>query len=177
MMIEISKGNSFAEKQIASLSCSDPINAAAERRILLLADMIATYYSPEHDLNCAEAMLYAANDVYRLGLTRETLHAVAGFGGGMAIEETCGALAGAVAVMGILLVEDRAHESERLKESVKDFFRQYEKQMGTINCKLLKDQYREEDPVKCRVIVREAAKLLEEILADAGIKEKKMLPD
>jgi C_GCAxxG_C_C family probable redox protein len=143
----------------------------------MLADIAVTYYSPEHDLNCAEAMLYAANDVYRLGLTSETLHAIAGFGGGMAIEETCGALAGAVAVMGILLVEDRAHESVELKESVTAFLRQYKKQMGTINCKVLKDQYREEDPVKCRVIVREAAKLLEEILAEAGIKEKTLLPD
>ena len=95
----------------------------------------------------------------------------------MAIEETCGALAGAVAVMGILLVEDRAHESERLKESVTAFFRQYEKQMGTINCKFLKDQYREEDPVKCRVIVMEAARILEEILADAGIKAKTILAE
>ena len=132
----------------------------------MLAEKAADYYTPTHDLNCAEAILYAANDLYSLNLQQETLHAIAGFGGGMAIEETCGALTGAVAVLGIMLVKDKAHESDLLKEAVTELFKRYELRMGTINCKELKDRYREEEPVKCRHIVIEAAKVLEELLTE-----------
>ncbi len=132
----------------------------------MLSEKAAHYYTPAYDLNCAEAILYAANDIYELNLQQETLHAIAGFGGGMAIEETCGALTGAVAVLGIMLVEDKAHESDLLKEVVTALFKRYELRMGTTNCKELKDRYREEEPDKCRHVVIEAAKVLEEILEE-----------
>jgi C_GCAxxG_C_C family probable redox protein len=134
----------------------------------MLSEKAAEYYTPVYDLNCAEAILYAANEIYGLNLQKETLHAIAGFGGGMAIEETCGALTGAVAVLGIMLVEDKAHESDLLKAVVTELFKRYELRMGTINCKELKDRYREEDPVKCRHSVTEAAKVLEELLKEYG---------
>lgn len=134
----------------------------------MLAEIVASYYTPERDLNCAETIVYAANEAYQLNLSQETLRASAGFGGGMAIEETCGALTGAVLVLGIMLVKDRAHESNKMKEIVADLFRRYENLKGTINCKALKEKFREEDPVKCRMVVMEAASILEEILREEG---------
>ena len=134
----------------------------------MLAEIAASYYTPERDLNCAETIVYAANEAYQLNLSKETLRASAGFGGGMAIEETCGALTGAVLVLGIMLVQDRAHESDKMKEIVADLFRRYESRKGTWNCKALKEEFREEDPVKCRTVVMEAAKILEELLKEEG---------
>lgn len=132
----------------------------------MLAEIAASYYTPGHDLNCAEAIVYAANEAYQLNLSKETLRASAGFGGGMAVEETCGALTGAILILGVMLVQERAHESDRMKEVVAGFLQRYEKLKGTTNCQKLKDQYREEDPVKCRAVVMDAARLLEEVLGE-----------
>ena len=41
------------------------------------------------------------NDVYQLGLSQEDTKLVAGFGGGMGVGGTCGALAGSLAVIGL----------------------------------------------------------------------------
>lgn len=138
----------------------------------MLAKIAASYYTPEHDLNCAEAIVYAVNEAYQLNLSKETLRASAGFGGGMAVEETCGVLTGAILVLGIMLVQERAHENDKMKEVVSGFLLRYEKLKGTTNCKKLKDQYREEDPVKCRAVVMDAARLLEEVLGEEGFSVK-----
>ncbi len=138
----------------------------------MLDEIAASYYTPDYDLNCAETIVHAANEAYQLNLSKETLHASAGFGGGMAVEETCGALTGAILVLGIMLVQDRAHENDKMKETVADLLRRYEKRKGTTNCKILKEQFREEDPVKCKVIVMEAAEVLEELLSEEGFSVK-----
>ena len=39
----------------------------------MLIKKVEEYYSKEHDLNCAETILYAANDVYKLGLDKNAL--------------------------------------------------------------------------------------------------------
>jgi len=134
----------------------------------MLGEIAASYYTPESDLNCAETIVYAANEAYQLNLSKETLRASAGFGGGMAVEETCGALTGAILVLGIMLVQERAHENDKMKEIVAELFKRYEVRKGTTNCKMLKEQYREEDPVKCRSIVIEAAEVLEALLNEKG---------
>jgi C_GCAxxG_C_C family probable redox protein len=64
----------------------------------MLIEKIEEYYK-EHDLNCAETMLYAANDVYGLELDKKALKMAAGFGGGMYIRSVCGALAGGIMVI------------------------------------------------------------------------------
>ena len=46
----------------------------------MLIEKIEEYYK-ERDLNCAETMLYAANDVYGLELDKKALKMAAGFGG------------------------------------------------------------------------------------------------
>lgn len=44
----------------------------------MLINKIEEYYSEDYDLNCAETMLYAANDMYKLGLDRNALKMAAG---------------------------------------------------------------------------------------------------
>ena len=65
----------------------------------MLIKKIEEYYSKERDLNCAETILYAANDAYRLGLDKNALKMAAGFGGGMGIDSVCGALTGGIMVL------------------------------------------------------------------------------
>ncbi len=132
----------------------------------MLKEKAAVYYTPLYDYNCAEAMIYAANDVYELNLSKDTLKVMAGFGGGMAVESTCGALAGGIAVLGILFVKEKAHESDQMKNLVTEFMNLFETRMGTIYCGELKDRYREEPPQKCRCVVEVAADILEKILVE-----------
>lgn len=136
----------------------------------MLGQRAAEIYTSENNRNCAEAMMHAANEMYQLRLSPDTLRSMAGFGGGMTIEETCGALTGGVAVLGIVLLKNEHRDSDYLKERIQTLFSQYEAMMGSINCKALKDQYREEDPVKCRLVVEEAGDLLEALLEKEGLK-------
>ena len=129
-----------------------------------LSDLVESGYGDAHDLNCAETILWGANQVYRLGLNRKALRLAAGFGGGMGIEATCGALTGAVMVIGRLFTRDRGHESPRVKELCTRFLQAYRTEMGSIDCAPLKEKYRTET-LKCRPVVLKAARLLEELIA------------
>lgn len=132
----------------------------------MLKKKVEKYYNSGYDLNCAEAILYAANDAYDLHLTKDTLKTMAGFGGGMAIEETCGAVTGAIAALSIMFVEDRAHEGEKIKTLVVKLFDRVEKRLGTNNCKLLKEKYRHNEEEKCKFIILAVAEVLGEIIED-----------
>ena len=50
------------------------------------------------------------NVAYKLGLDKEALKLASAFGGGMGIEDKCGALTGALMVLGKLFVKEKAHE-------------------------------------------------------------------
>lgn len=129
----------------------------------MLRDTASKYYNLGYDLNCAETILYAANEEYNLGLSHETLKAVAGFGGGMAVEEACGAATGAVAVIGIMFTNQRAHESNRIKMLVGEFMKAFNEKLGTYSCRQLKDRYRTENE-RCSRMILDASDVLEEIV-------------
>ena len=129
----------------------------------MLADLIKQGFGDVEDLNCAEKILYGANIAYNLDLNKEALKLAAGFGGGMAIEDKCGALTASIMVLGRLFVNDSAHESSRIKDLTKELFEDYKKEMGTIDCAPLKDKYRTEE-FKCRNIIIKAAEVLDRIV-------------
>jgi C_GCAxxG_C_C family probable redox protein len=131
--------------------------------MVMLKDIVVKYYSGGYDLNCAETILYAANEEYKLGLSHETLKAVAGFGGGMAVEEACGAAAGAVAVIGIMFTNQRAHESDRIKKLVGEFMKSFNEKLGTYSCKQLKERYRTESG-RCIRMIMDTSDVLDEIV-------------
>ncbi|WHH56978.1 C-GCAxxG-C-C family (seleno)protein [Petroclostridium sp. X23] len=129
----------------------------------MLKEKAVKYYSKEYDLNCAETMIYAANEEYQMNLSKETFKTMAAFGGGMAIEDVCGAVTGAIAVLGILFTVDRAHESDRMKLLTSEFINKFDKALSTINCKKLKDMYKNDD-VRCIKMIEAAADILDEIV-------------
>jgi len=130
----------------------------------MLYELLKSGYGEKEDLNCAEKILYGANESYHLGLDREALKLAAGFGGGMAIEDVCGALTASIMVLGKLFVKNSAHESSRIKELTKEFLTSYQKEMGSIECAPLKAKYRT-DAIKCRDIILKAAQILDSIVA------------
>jgi C_GCAxxG_C_C family probable redox protein len=133
------------------------------RRDYMLADLIRNGYGNAEDFNCAEKILYGANQAYELGLSKRALKMAAGFGGGMAIEDVCGTLTAAIMVLSILFVQNNAHESTRIKDLTKELLAEYDKAMGSIKCAPLKVEHRTEE-LKCYNVILRAAEVLDSIV-------------
>ena len=94
----------------------------------MLLSLLQKGFGNDTDLNCAEKILYGASWAYNLKLSPEALKLAAGFGGGMGVESTCGAITGGVMVLSHLYVEQRAHESGRIKVLTGEFIETFKKQ-------------------------------------------------
>ncbi|MBN2163783.1 MAG: C-GCAxxG-C-C family protein [Pontiellaceae bacterium] len=116
------------------------------------------------DLNCAETILHAANEVHGMNLSKEALLLSSGFGGGVGGQELlCGALAGGVMALGKLFVQERAHESDLIKTIIQDYFALYKKEMGHVDCAPLKAAYRSETE-GCRQVILASARCIDQIV-------------
>ncbi len=134
-----------------------------------LSQLIKDGYMEKHDLSCSETILYGANQVYDLGLDEKALHMAAGFGAGMGVESVCGALTGGIMVLGVLFVDDSAHENNSLiYDLAEQFLTAYQERMGEIECRSLRDKYYNKqvaDVSGCREIILTTAEVLEEFIA------------
>lgn len=66
--------------------------------------LIQSGFFIDKDLNCAETVLVAANEVHELNLSNDALRLSAGFGGGVGgMEMLCGALNGGVMALSRLI--------------------------------------------------------------------------
>jgi C_GCAxxG_C_C family probable redox protein len=129
----------------------------------MLLEVVKKYYGEKYDLNCSETILYAANEEYDLNLSKETFKTMAAFGGGMAIEATCGVITGAICVLGILFTKERAHESDYVKTLTQEFIEKFKEQCKVLNCDELKASYRN-DEIRCLNIVEKGAVILDNIV-------------
>jgi C_GCAxxG_C_C family probable redox protein len=134
------------------------------RRISMFTDVVAKYYEKELDYNCAETMLYAANEYYELNLSKDAMKTVASFGGGMAIGNVCGAITGCLAALGVIFTKEKAHESDKIKILTKRFIESFGKRFGYIDCAPLKDVYKTEEK-RCSDMIVAAAEIMEEVVA------------
>lgn len=134
----------------------------------MLKEYIENGFGIKEDLNCAEQILHGANDVYKLGLDKETLRLAGGFGGGIGVEDACGVVTGASMVFSRVFIKDRARESGLIKEINRDFITRFREALGTINCKELKETYFHE-PAKCKPIIVTGAGIIDDILKERGI--------
>ncbi|HEX2954830.1 MAG TPA: C-GCAxxG-C-C family (seleno)protein [Bacillota bacterium] len=130
----------------------------------MLYDLIKNGYGQAQDFNCAEKILYGGNEAYKLGLNRETLKISAGFGGGMAIGSVCGALSASIMILGILFVQNNAHESSKIKDLTKELLSKYEEAMGEIDCTPLIKAHRTKEE-KCNNVILKAAEILDSIVS------------
>lgn len=78
----------------------------------MLKELLEQGFGLEEGYNCAERIIYGANQAYGMGLSKESLKLFAGMGGGMAVGEMCGAVTASIGVLSHFFVRDRAHEPE-----------------------------------------------------------------
>ncbi|MDV3426467.1 MAG: C-GCAxxG-C-C family protein [Bacillota bacterium] len=131
----------------------------------MLIETVKKYYDKSFNLNCAETIVYAANEEYNLNLNRDALKMMASFGGGMGIESICGAITGSLSVLGIMFVKEKGHESNFIKSLSREFFQRFEAKFGTKDCDQLKAKYRN-DEIRCSIMIYKAAEVLDEIIKE-----------
>ena len=129
-----------------------------------LADLISQGFGLAEDYNCAEKIIYGANQVYDLGLDPAACKLAAGFGAGCGIGHLCGTLAAGCMVLSHRYVRQRAHESNLIPQKTDAFLHGFEQQMGSLMCENLKRQYRTEEK-KCYDVIYAAALALDQVLA------------
>lgn len=142
----------------------------------MLEKMIRNGFGKEEDYNCAEKILYGANEAYGLGLDPKALKLVAGFGGGMCIGDKCGAVAAAVMVLGYCFTEGVAHASPRMQALVAEYQEAYSRRMGSTVCEPLKADHRTEAD-GCLDVIAEAAGLLDKMMAREHLDVKLLAMD
>lgn len=118
---------------------------------------------PLYHINCAEALLMAANEEFKLGLDERFIRAVCPFGGGIQSEKTCGALLGAVAAFGIMFTEERPTSNDKMKEMTKKLVEEFEKEFGSLECATIKAHHRSETEGCSPVRIR-AAEVFERVM-------------
>lgn len=128
----------------------------------MLKETAMKYRGKEYDLNCAECIMYAANEEYNLELSDKTLKVMAGFGGGMAIGDACGVIIGSVGVIGVMFTEVSGHKSPIVRELTREFISKFKDKMGYIKCSELKSEYK--DVKKCTLMIETGAEILENII-------------
>jgi C_GCAxxG_C_C family probable redox protein len=128
--------------------------------------------------NCSQAVFSAYSDL--LGVEeRQARSIAAGFGGGIGrLQKTCGAVTGAVMLLGLKYYDEENAAASKAKsyEKVRDFISLYEEKHGSVNCLDIlgvdintdegMNKAREQNlfETKCREYVRDAAKLLADFL-------------
>jgi len=132
----------------------------------MLKETAKKYWTEEYDLNCAECIIYAANEEYNLNLSQQTLKVMAGFGGGMATGDVCGVVTGSIGVIGIIFTEVSGHKSPIVREMTREFIKRFNEKLGYIRCVDLKKEYINEK--KCTLMIETGAEVLESII----LKEK-----
>ena len=129
----------------------------------MLAKLIEEGYGKKEDFSCAEKILYASNEVYKLGLDRESMKMSAGLAGGLYSDLVCGAVSAGALVLAKLFIRERAHEKPGVSHLVEELISTVEESLGGTSCAFLKERYRKPD-VGCTDLVVNIAEILETII-------------
>ncbi|GEM_PF-5965267 len=86
----------------------------------------------------------------------------AGMGGGMAVRGACGALIGAVMILGRMEAIEKGHVCPHLKVKVSGFVKEFEALLGSTECNELLEIHGR----GCSNLIKRTAKLLDQYLAE-----------
>ena len=130
----------------------------------MLKDYLSTYYF-DGNYNCAESLLRAANDYYKLELHDRDMKLVAGFGAGMQTGNTCGALLSAISVLSMKYVEKKAHESADIKPVTELLTSKVLDRLNSIECNKIKPLMFKPE-IRCLNTVNSICDALEETFSE-----------
>lgn len=137
----------------------------------------------ERGFNCAQSVVAAFSDLTGLD-EQKSLDLSAGFGHGAGTGELCGAIAGAVLVMGLLTPVDTGDpvgSKQRTVALSKEVQRRFSEKFGAVRCHdLLQKKFIPDDTTPaakalevthhCRIMIVTAVEIVEEMLAERAEK-------
>ena len=129
----------------------------------MLKDYLGKYYF-DGNYNCAESVLRAGNDYYKLGLHDRDMILVGAYGAGMQCGNTCGAVLSACAILSMKYIEAKAHESADIGPTVNDLLQRFTERYHSILCSEVKPQSFVPGR-RCLAAVETACDVLEETIA------------
>lgn len=132
----------------------------------MLEQKVREYYTSGY--NCSETLLRACNDEYQLNMNDEDMKVMAGFGGGMFVGKTCGALVGSIAAVSKKIVETKAHDMPELKNIIQKVVLNFKKELGDTDCAKIKPIFHSKDD-GCLHTCLHAAIALEKTLKEENI--------
>lgn len=125
----------------------------------MLKDHLHEYYF-DKNYNCAETILRAANDYYNLGLNDRDMIMVGSYGAGLQTGNTCGAVLAASAVLSMMYVPAKAHESADIKPVMQILMRKFKEKYGSTLCKDIKPQSFKPE-YRCKLTIEDSCDILE----------------
>lgn len=130
----------------------------------------ARRYYNDHNFNCAETIIHAANAYYGLGLHEEDMKMLGIFGSGMYVGNTCGALTGCMAALSKLVLKNKAHEElDTIRPAAALLHRKFNAAFSETNCSKIKPVFWNPE-IRCQNTVCTACDALEETVEE--LKEK-----
>ena len=127
-------------------------------------NLIRKYRNKElYNLNCSEAIIYAANEYYNFGLSNNALKMMSGFGGGHFEKHLCGIVSGSIATLGIIFKDRFYNEKSILELAVMEFKKLFRDEFETIECEYIVEKYRKND-TGCDDIIFKAADILNDVI-------------
>ncbi|MEM2876221.1 MAG: C-GCAxxG-C-C family protein, partial [Candidatus Bathyarchaeia archaeon] len=150
------------------------------RRVFNYVDRIVGY-NAEEKLNCAENVFITVYDLVEPDFPRETVALTSGFGGGLSrYRSLCGALSGAVAILGMFYgrrdpfkgtIEEREEYKRRTYEIIRRVPEEFKNRFGSLICSELIGEFlvdnRFDDPKRekmCRDFISFSSKSCLKIL-------------
>lgn len=89
---------------------------------------------------------------------------MAGFGGGIATGDVCGAITGAIGVIGVIFTETSGHENPIVREMTREFIRRFKEKLGFIKCIDLKKEYI--NIKRCTLMIETGTEILDDIISE-----------
>ncbi len=126
-------------------------------------DSVKKYYL-EKNYNCAETILRMSNEEFHLDLDESVLKIMAGFGGGMYQESTCGVVTGGIAALSLIFLD-----KSDLETVVLNYQNQVKQIFTSTECISIKPLHRE-DLNRCSNVIDKAYQILRKTIIEA--KEK-----
>ncbi len=129
-----------------------------------LLEINVKHHYQNNNYNCAETMIMACNDTFQLNLPEYTSKLMAGFGSGLYTGNLCGALIGCTSALSFMMVESKAHETEKLPYAQRLLVRNFRTLLTDTQCAKLKSIHHTQEE-RCLPTVLLAAKALNQTLA------------
>lgn len=113
--------------------------------------------------NCAENLFRSACKKYQIDVPEAFVQAIIPFGAGMQTKNTCGALLGSLAALGMIYGEQKPTYNKKMKAAVSKYVELYLEKFGSMKCEIVKPKFMDEQE-SCTPVKVEAGKLLDYVV-------------